>query len=70
MKRDLRGSEGAFYGAEDAESGGKEGGFYLWTRDGIGKVLSGTELATFTEYYGICRDGNFPQACRNQESGR
>jgi uncharacterized protein YyaL (SSP411 family) len=69
MTRDLRGSEGAFYSAEDAESCGKEGGFYLWTRDEIGKVLSGTELAAFTEYYGICRDGNMPRHAGSRNSG-
>jgi hypothetical protein len=61
MERDLRGDEGAFTSAEDAESGGKEGGFYLWTRDEVEQVLSGTELAAFTEYYGICRGGNIPR---------
>jgi len=69
ITRDLRGSEGAFYSAEDAESGGKEGGFYLWTRDEIGEVLSGTERAAFTEYYGICRDGNIPRHAGTRNSG-
>jgi uncharacterized protein YyaL (SSP411 family) len=69
ITRDLRGSEGAFYSAEDAESAGKEGGFYLWTRDEIGKVLSGTELAAFMEYYGICRDGNIPRHAESKSSG-
>jgi hypothetical protein len=69
MTRDLRGSEGAFYSAEDAESAGREGGFYLWTRDEMGKVLSGIELAAFLEYYGICRDGNIPRHIGNKSSG-
>ena len=61
MTRDLMGPEGAFYSAEDAESDGREGGFYLWTRDEVGKILSGDELAAFILYYGIRRDGNFPR---------
>ena len=69
MTRDIRGSEGAFYSAEDAESGGKEGGVYLWTREEIGEVLSGTERAAFTEYYGICRDGNIPRHIGTRSSG-
>ncbi|MGA2933693.1 MAG: thioredoxin domain-containing protein [Methanomicrobiales archaeon] len=69
MIRDLRGNEGAFSSAEDAESGGKEGGFYLWTRDEIGKVLSGNELVAFTGYYGICRDGNIPRHTGAKSSG-
>src|SRR5512136_26828 len=61
MLRDLRSAEGAFFSAEDAESGGREGGYYLWTWDGIGEVLTGSERAAFTVYYGICRDGNMPR---------
>jgi uncharacterized protein YyaL (SSP411 family) len=69
VTRDLRGSEGAFSSAEDAESGGREGGFYLWTREEIGEVLSGTELSAFTGYYGICPDGNIPERARTAGSG-
>jgi uncharacterized protein YyaL (SSP411 family) len=64
MVMDLRSEEGAFSSAEDAESDGREGGFYLWTRDEIEKILSGTELAAFVEYYGICREGNLPREAR------
>jgi uncharacterized protein YyaL (SSP411 family) len=69
MTKDLQGREGAFYSAEDAESAGKEGGFYLWNQDEIGKVLSGTELAAFTEYYGIRREGNIPRHGGTQSTG-
>ncbi len=69
MTRDLLGIEGAFYSAEDAESGGREGGFYLWTRDEIGRILSGNELAAFTGYYGICRDGNVPRHAGTSSTG-
>jgi len=37
--RDLRGSEGAFYSAEDADSEGREGAFYVWTRDEFDAVV-------------------------------
>jgi uncharacterized protein YyaL (SSP411 family) len=59
LLRDLRGREGAFLAAEDAESGGVEGGFYLWTGEEIRGILTGKELEAFTRYYGIRPEGNF-----------
>jgi len=39
VRSDLRSDEGLFYTAEDAESGGEEGGFYLWSQAGIRSAL-------------------------------
>ncbi|WP_420265401.1 thioredoxin domain-containing protein [Candidatus Magnetominusculus dajiuhuensis] len=41
--RDMRGSEGAFYTAEDAESEGVEGKFYYWTYDELRAALTPEE---------------------------
>jgi uncharacterized protein YyaL (SSP411 family) len=43
--RDLRSAEGAFYSAEDADSQDGEGGFYLWSRDELARVLGAPGLA-------------------------
>jgi uncharacterized protein YyaL (SSP411 family) len=59
LLRDLRGGEGAFRAAEDAESGGVEGGFYLWTMEEVQGVLDGKELDAFVRYFGILPEGNF-----------
>jgi uncharacterized protein YyaL (SSP411 family) len=59
LLRDLRAEEGAFLAAEDAESGGVEGGFYLWTGEEVRAVLSGRELEAFVRYYGVRPEGNF-----------
>jgi uncharacterized protein len=57
--RDMTAPEGGFYSAEDADSEGKEGWFYVWTPDQIGKVL-GEELADlYCRYYDITPMGNF-----------
>ena len=57
--REMKSPEGGFYSAEDADSEGEEGKFYVWTRDQVKKVL-GKELGTpFCAYYGVGQQGNF-----------
>ena len=57
--RDLRQPEGGFSSAEDADSEGEEGRFYVWRIEDIEAVL-GPELApTAIEWYGVTKAGNF-----------
>ena len=37
--RDMTDSNGGFYSAEDADSEGEEGKFYIWTKDELQKLL-------------------------------
>ena len=57
--RDLTSTEGGFYSAEDADSEGVEGKFYLWTVPQIQEVLGKDETATFKKIYNLDADGNF-----------
>ncbi|MBF0520625.1 MAG: thioredoxin domain-containing protein, partial [Nitrospirae bacterium] len=57
--RDMRSSEGAFYCAEDAESQGQEGLFYLWRYDDIVKLLNPDESKIVTEFFNVKVEGNF-----------
>jgi hypothetical protein len=58
--RDLTSPEGAFFSAEDADSEGGEGAFYLWTRKEIGEIL-GKDDATFAaRVFNIKESGNYP----------
>ena len=59
--RDLRHIDGGFYSAEDADSEGEEGKFYVWTPDEIRSALADdSNLAdTALEWYGITDEGNF-----------
>ncbi len=59
VARDLTGPEGGFDSAEDADSEGEEGRFYVWTRDQIEAALPGTEAAWFEYRYGVSATGNF-----------
>ncbi len=57
--RDLRSNEEAFFTAEDADSEGKEGLFYLWEYDEIIRHLGEKEGALFCRFFGIDPVGNF-----------
>ena len=57
--RDMTDSEGGFYSAQDADSEGKEGLFYLWEQGDIKKLFGSEKAEIFNEYYGITTAGNF-----------
>ena len=57
--RDMKDATGGFYSAEDADSEGKEGTFYLWDIAQIASVLNEEHALLFNSYYGISKKGNF-----------
>jgi uncharacterized protein YyaL (SSP411 family) len=57
--RDMTDSEGGFHSAEDADSEGEEGRFYLWTPDQVVDVLGEEQGRLICDYYGATREGNF-----------
>ncbi|MFZ0035467.1 MAG: thioredoxin domain-containing protein [Sedimentisphaerales bacterium] len=57
--RDMTDAGGGFYSAEDADSEGKEGAFYVWEQEGIKKILAPKNAEIFNEYYGVTKEGNF-----------
>jgi hypothetical protein len=60
VARDLTAPEGAFHSAEDADSEGEEGRFYVWTPQQIGTVLGDARTAALLEdLYGVTPQGNF-----------
>ena len=58
VKRELTSDEGGFYSSLDADSEGKEGKFYVWTKDEIEKLL-GKDADLFDDYFGITESGNW-----------
>jgi uncharacterized protein YyaL (SSP411 family) len=56
--RDLTDPAGGFYAAEDADSEGIEGKFYLWAPAEIREVCA-ADAAEVERYYGVTEDGNF-----------
>jgi uncharacterized protein len=57
--RDLRQPEGGFSSAEDADSEGEEGRFYVWRAEEIEEVLGADLAAKAIEWYGVTKSGNF-----------
>jgi uncharacterized protein YyaL (SSP411 family) len=57
--RDMTFEEGGFFSAEDADSDGKEGLFYTWTKEEIEEVLGIPKALEFCEAYGVRSTGNF-----------
>ena len=57
--RDMQSPEGGFYSAEDADSEGEEGKFYVWTPQEIEEVLGEKEADIFCAAYGVTEEGNF-----------
>ncbi|MDY6968238.1 MAG: thioredoxin domain-containing protein [Spirochaetota bacterium] len=57
--RDMTSSEGGFYSAEDADSEGEEGKFYIWKKDEIISKLGEEVGELFCQYYDITTEGNF-----------
>jgi uncharacterized protein YyaL (SSP411 family) len=70
VARDLTSPEGGFYSAEDADSEGEEGKFYLWTAAEVEAVLGAEEAAVFNRVFNIRPEGNFRDEATGQASPR
>jgi uncharacterized protein YyaL (SSP411 family) len=69
--REMRGPEGGFYSALDADSEGQEGRFYVWTPEQIRDVLDpaspnpdciefpSQQIGNLMQFYGVSEGGNF-----------
>jgi uncharacterized protein len=57
-ERELRGPEGGFYSALDADSEGEEGKYYVWSAAELDALL-GEDAALVRAHYGVTPAGNF-----------
>jgi uncharacterized protein len=62
LLREMRGPEGGFFSALDADSEGEEGKFYVWFPEEIQEVLGDEAAVPVLEYYGVSERGNFEGA--------
>jgi hypothetical protein len=68
--RDLTSPEGGFYSAEDADSEGEEGKFYLWTVEEVNDSIGFVDGGLFMEVYGFEPDGNFIDPVTGEKIGK
>jgi len=68
--REMRSTAGGFYSAEDADSEGEEGKFYLWTAEEIQDLLGSEDGALFQTVYSISPEGNFKDEARGIKTGK
>ena len=69
LLREMRGPEGGFFAATDADSEGEEGKSFVWTAAQIREVLEGTEAEYFFEWYGVREAGNFSEEASGHRTG-
>jgi len=60
--RDMTSAQGGFYSAEDADSEGIEGKFYLWTPKEIKTLLGEKNARLFSNVFNVKDGGNFKDA--------
>jgi uncharacterized protein len=59
VARDLTSPDGAFFSAEDADSEGEEGRFYVWTPAETAAALGAADAPLFDFVHGVTSEGSF-----------
>lgn len=67
--RDMTSPEGGFYSAEDADSEGVEGKFYVWTTEELEAVLGEEDGGLIARLYNALPGGNFSDEASGESSG-
>jgi uncharacterized protein YyaL (SSP411 family) len=67
--RDMTDPESGFFSAEDADSEGEEGKFYLWTQEQVREALGSENADLINRVFNIEKDGNFAEEATGKKSG-
>ena len=69
VERELSSPNGGFYSAEDADSEGEEGKFYLWTTEELTSVLGQDDAELFIQIHKCETAGNYLDEATRQKTG-
>ncbi len=69
VSRDMTSEQGAFYSAEDADSEGEEGKFYLWTEDEIDSIFEKEDANLLKEIFNTKPEGNWFDPVKGRVDG-
>jgi uncharacterized protein YyaL (SSP411 family) len=67
--RDMHDARGGFYSAEDADSEGEEGKYYVWTEAEFAAVLGTDVAATWAPLFQLKKDGNYHDESTGRKTG-
>jgi uncharacterized protein len=67
--RDMTSEEGGFFSAEDADSEGEEGKFYLWTAPELEQLLGKEDAQLVANVYNTQPAGNFSEEATGRKDG-
>ena len=57
--REMRHPDGGFYSAQDADSEGVEGKFFVWRPEQLVSILGREDAEIVADYFGVTNEGNF-----------
>jgi len=69
VQRDMTDPEGGFYSAEDADSEGEEGLFYLWSSSEFQEAAGKEDTQLFGKIFNFREEGNFQEESSRQTTG-
>ncbi|MFH1194223.1 MAG: thioredoxin domain-containing protein [bacterium] len=67
--RDMTSPEGGFYSAEDADSEGEEGKFYVWNEKELISLLGEFDAAFIMKVFNVTKSGNYFEEASHKNTG-
>jgi uncharacterized protein YyaL (SSP411 family) len=69
VQRDMTSPQGGFYSAEDADSEGEEGKFYLWSTEEVRELLGEEDAALFESVFNFTEEGTYVEEATGEIMG-